>query len=255
MTQFFYDTEFLEDGKRIHPISIGVVLPDGTEFYRVYADTLFSLDALRKIREHRWLMTNVVPHLPDMAQKIIRGELDHPASGLEYFASHPVIAPKWRIAMELEELFNSQGRDRDEHELWAYYGSYDHVVLAQTFGTMMQLPGSVPMFTRDLMQLEADVNGRRKRFYLEPVQRPSQLGNQHAALADARWNMAFYQALVSAAAQVDDSPWLIDPLADTVIVPSRFFVAGFERLMSMGPNEGIDPADETPAEATWRALF
>lgn len=33
MKRYFYDTEFIEDGKTIDLISIGVVCEDGREFY------------------------------------------------------------------------------------------------------------------------------------------------------------------------------------------------------------------------------
>lgn len=55
----FYDTEFLEDGRTIELISIGIVCEDGREYYAVNADM-----PLERIRDHRWLMDNVLPSLP-----------------------------------------------------------------------------------------------------------------------------------------------------------------------------------------------
>lgn len=68
-------------------------------------------------------------------------------------------------------------------ELWADYGAYDHVVLAQLFGTMMDLPDGVPMFTHELRQLWEDA-GRPE----EPEQQ-----DEHNALADARYGMALWR--------------------------------------------------------------
>jgi hypothetical protein len=36
MTKIYYDCEFLEDGERIHLISIGMVAEDGREFYETF---------------------------------------------------------------------------------------------------------------------------------------------------------------------------------------------------------------------------
>ena len=61
--KFWYDCEFLEDGKTIEPISIGIVCEDGREYYAVFDE--IATDPLNKrICEHKWLMENVVPHLP-----------------------------------------------------------------------------------------------------------------------------------------------------------------------------------------------
>ena len=54
--RYFYDTEFLEDGRTIDLISIGIVAEDGRELYLVNANAPWS-----RIRRHDWLMDNVVP--------------------------------------------------------------------------------------------------------------------------------------------------------------------------------------------------
>ena len=37
-------------------------------------------------------------------------------------------------------------------ELWGWYSAYDHVALCQLFGSMVDLPEGIPMFTNDLKQ-------------------------------------------------------------------------------------------------------
>lgn len=252
--RFFFDTEFLEDGERIYPISIGMVTDEGREFYRVYADWLCKGQVLAKVRDHRFLMTNVVPRLPDLAQQIVYGREPMPRS-VDQFDAHPLVLPRWRMALELEQFVSAHGEGREQHELWAYYGAYDHVALSQTFGTMLQLPASVPMFTRELMQFEADVNAHRAHFGLAPVGRPVPLENEHNALADARWGRALYETVKAGDVAGRAQAWMIDEENDLVTVPSRVFVAGYERLMSVGPNEGLDHADEGPAKRLWDALL
>ena len=64
-------------------------------------------------------------------------------------------------------------------ELWADYGAYDHVALCQLFGSMVDLPEGMPMFTHDLQQELA-------RPSLADGDLPAQESGLHNALADAR---------------------------------------------------------------------
>jgi hypothetical protein len=256
---FYYDAEFLEDGQRVYPISIGVTTGDGDEYHAVYGEWMLDGLVIAKVRNHRWLMQNVVPHLPQAAQEIVHGRAGIPETGR--FLSHPVVHPRWSIALQLEAFIGSYGNDRNEHRLWAYYGAYDHLVLCQTFGTMMQLPRCVPMFTCDLMQLEDEVNRARARMQLAPVERPRKV-DEHHALADARWNLAFRRALLEGDPRIVPSEagdtrlaWTIDEDRDLVTIPSRVFVAGYERLEPVGPNKGLEDGDKAPARRLWETLF
>jgi hypothetical protein len=70
----------------------------------------------------------------------------------------------------------------EEPELWAWYGAYDHVVVCQLFGRMVDLPKGFPMWTNDLKQEVARVEQLGK-----PVTLPTLDGGAaHNALHDAR---------------------------------------------------------------------
>lgn len=145
--KYFYDTEFLDTGTTIDLISIGIVAEDGREYYAVNADM-----PARRILKHEWLMASVVPQLP------FSGDWK----------------PKLQIRDEVRDFLLHDGKP----ELWAWYCAYDHVVLAQLFGTMMDLPEGVPMYTHDLRALVD---------YLPDGELPKQAGGVHDALEDARW--------------------------------------------------------------------
>lgn len=167
MTRFFYDTEFLEDGRIIELISIGIVTEHGDRYYAINGAMSRTSIAL-----HPWLSENVLPYLP----RNDRGELD---------LLHPDVKARSTIAAEIESFIIEHGSDyRRGNELWAYYGAYDHVTLCQLWGRMIDLPRCVPMFTNDLMQLW-QLAGRPEK--------PSK-GNEHHALADAEWNLELYKA-------------------------------------------------------------
>ena len=59
--RFFYDCEFIEDGRTIDLVSIGVVDEEGREFYAV--STEFDPE-----RAGQWVRQNVLPKLPPPAR-------------------------------------------------------------------------------------------------------------------------------------------------------------------------------------------
>lgn len=196
--RYYYDTEFLEDGKTIDLISIGIVAEDGREYYAVNSD----LDA-QKIINHEWLRENVWPQLPHPEKKPYasltpKGAYfpgDKPAvPPLDYTDSR--VKPRWVIANEVRDfLLDGVGIP----ELWAWYAAYDHVALAQLWGTMLMLPKDIPMWTNDLRQ-EQHRQGISERAI------PPQGGVQHDALEDARWNKVLHQYLAQADATLHVGP-------------------------------------------------
>jgi hypothetical protein len=155
VTIYTYDAEFLERG-HAHPISLislGMVhVPSGNELYFELKDAPWTA-----IRQHPWLMENVIPHLN--GERITRATA---ATKLQHF---------W-----IENGWPTQ--------FWGYFVSYDHVVLSQIFGTMLDLPANVPQYSHDI-KTKMDDLGIPNKHYL-----PIQEGTEHNALEDARWNAA-----------------------------------------------------------------
>jgi len=168
----FYDTEFIEDGRTIDLISIGMVREDGAEYYAVSSE--FDLEALGR---SKWLMTHVFPSLPKpFGEARMHGKWPRIDTG------HPDVKPRAQIAREVAAFI----RGVLDPQLWAWYGAYDHVALAQLFGRMIDLPDGVPMFTCDLKQECARLGDPRV---------PEQEAGQHNALADARHNLVIARFL------------------------------------------------------------
>lgn len=247
--RFFHDQEFLEDGKAIHPMSIGMVTEEGKSYYGVFRDAFSRTSVLQGIRSHPWIMANVVPHLPDLVRQRVYDQIG-PAEFEGSAYGHPVIKPKWQIATEVEAFIRQHGNDRDQHELWTWYGAYDHVMLAQLWGPMIQLPSCVPMHTNDLkafVDQHAALTGDRLTL-------PAQGGDVHDALADARWNFAAWRVWWQAAQGLAPRAYTVSHDDELVTVPSRVFVAGYERLTSQGPGEALGPADEVLCRKLWERL-
>jgi hypothetical protein len=115
--RIWFDTEFIEDGRTIDLISIGMVREDGHYLYLENSDCDLS-------RASDWVRANVLPHLKGGIARMARSEI---AEAVRRFAG-------------------------DRPEFWAYYADYDWVALCQLFGTMMQLPKGWPMFCLDIKQ-------------------------------------------------------------------------------------------------------
>jgi len=156
--RYFYDCEFIEDGRTIELVSIGVVGEDGREFYAVST----SFDPSRAID---WVRRHVLSQLPPPADPVWR-------------------APE-RIRDELLAFLTAPG---EPVELWAWIAAYDHVALAQLWGDMRALPREIPRFTHELKQRWDDAG-------CPPL--PPAPADQHDALADARHNLARWQAIGS----------------------------------------------------------
>lgn len=190
----FYDFEFIDNGKTIDPISLGMVAEDGRELYLINEEI-----NLWKLSKHPWLMGDVVPHLPLTVFRVSR-EKPLPDNSLskqnfeylEFDDNHPDfewVYPKSHIANGVSHfLYESQ--DENGLELWAWYSAYDHVCLSQLFGPMSEMPKHIPMRTNDLAQLvQAETNAGNH------IILPNQKGTVHKAIDDARWNKQVYEYL------------------------------------------------------------
>ncbi|MFC8008661.1 3'-5' exoribonuclease domain-containing protein [Streptomyces cinereoruber] len=190
MTAIDYDLEFLEDGRTIDLISIGMVCENGREYYAVSLEladpSRRGRRFRRRVRQHSWLMENVVPNLP---QPHGDWRMHMPEKWLFNYRD-PAVKSRQRIAREVAEFIRAAGPDV---ELWADYGAYDHVALAQLWGPMIALPDGVPMFTHDIQQ-----EARRQGLSWDDL--PKQESGEHNALADARHNQTVRRWLADRAA-------------------------------------------------------
>lgn len=115
--KFWFDTEFIEDGKTIDLISIGIIAEDGRTYYAEAQECDRSLAS-------DWVRENVLVHTDDA-----------------------FLRPRADIASDIVSFVG------EKPEFWAYYADYDWVVLCQLYGTMMDLPEGWPMYCRDIKQV------------------------------------------------------------------------------------------------------
>lgn len=116
-TLFFLDQEFIEDGRTIDLVSIGLVCEDGRELYAVSSE----FDASKA---GDWVKEHVLP-------KLDRG-------------------PRIPVARIRDEVLRFVGATRPA--FWGYYADYDWVVFCRLFGRMIDLPEGWPKYCRDVKQ-------------------------------------------------------------------------------------------------------
>jgi hypothetical protein len=154
--RYFYDCEFIEDGRTIELVSIGVVAEDGREFYAVSSE-------FDPAKANEWVQRHVLDKLP------------------------PPGDSAWRSRAQIrDDLFRYLRAPGEPIELWAWIAAYDHVALAQLWGDMRALPREIPRFTHELRQ-QWEAAG-------EPHVPPAP-PDRHDALADARYNLVRWRSL------------------------------------------------------------
>lgn len=162
--RYFIDSEFLEDGVTIMPISLAVVALDGRELYVEFA---FDEEKVNTFHDP-FVRNHVLPHLE-------RKEAISLAEGARRF-----------------EAFVKSAASQGDPEFWGYYAGYDWVLLCRLFGRMIDLPAWMPKYCMDLQQWW-------KQLGCHEGLKPPKPKDAHNALADARWMATFWKNLAYAA--------------------------------------------------------
>ena len=168
--KYFYDTEFIEDGKTIDLISIGIIAEDGRTYYAISKE-------FNSKNASDWVVENVLNKLPERNVNLSDVSIS-PRVKEESFL--------WKTREQIKnDIIDFIGEDKPE--FWAYYADYDHVAFCQLFGKMIDLPKGYPMYTNDLKQLCMS-KGNPKLPKTE---------NEHNALDDAKWVKNMYEYLLT----------------------------------------------------------
>lgn len=181
--KIYIDSEFIDDGKTIDLISIGLVSEDGRELYLQHSDFIAS-------RASPWVKEHVFPSLsvcPNDAKDPDRLNSWHYGIGECQLGECP-----WRTRQEIaDEIYTFL--DADEYgkpEIISWCGGFDFVAFCQLFGTMMDLPSSFPHYFKDL-QYALDERG------IPDHDLPVQEGATHNALSDAKYIKLVWEAVVN----------------------------------------------------------
>lgn len=185
--KYFLDTEFIEDGRTIDLISIGIVAEDGREFYAVSRECRVRMAS-------GWVWENV---LHPMGVYSIEDWTANPGD--------PSVSPRLRDTLLAQmsrpaianAIIDFMVDPVSPPEIWADYGAHDFVA----FGQLMSMSGrdthnpmtdcyprGFPWYYNEIRQLESFVGGD-----LSQVSRQ----DEHNAISDARWAKAAWEALQS----------------------------------------------------------
>jgi len=175
---YYLDTEFYEDGERIHLISIGIVCEDGRTLY--YENNEFDWSI---VPEDHWIQGNVRPHL--------WYEKHEPGPESPFDATDGGLTDRAYMRRCIENFCLRP--DKGEPVFYGYFADYDWVVLCQLFGRMVDLPKGFPYYCRDLKQMMDEI-GLTKEWKKVNCPDPE---NEHNALADALWNQRLHSSILS----------------------------------------------------------
>jgi len=159
---FFIDTEFIDDGKTLELISIGIVCEDGRYYYAESSEYDES-------KASDWVKDNVISKLKGTPK------------------------PLKQIRHELIRFIDKCRGYKSPH-FWCYFGAWDWLLFCRTIsrtGQLMDLPAEYPHLFFELVQL-ANENGCP---HLIPMMKASNK-NAHNSLDDARWTMEVYNAII-----------------------------------------------------------
>lgn len=172
----YYDSEFIDTGGVIVPVSIGFHREDGEELYRIWQSEITINQAAR----NPWMRENVLPSLPlEIGTGVHEGlwgfDHDHP--------DFACVKRPHEIRTDVEAFLSEPDRPVT---LWAWWAPYDFVLYAQLWGKMLDIPRLLPSHTCDL---------RQEHLRLGEPQLPRQKEGKHNALADARHNRVIHETL------------------------------------------------------------
>jgi hypothetical protein len=184
--RIYVDSEFVEDGHVIELLSIGMVREDGDSLYLVNTDH----GAISRTVNDTWLRENVAAHLPIRMWDRGRDSFGY-RWAWEWDKKHPdylraAVHHRPEIARRVKDFIAAT----PSPQLWADFSAYDHVVYAQLFGRMADLPDGFPMATFDIQQEAA-------RTCCDLSEPPVPLvGPEHNALSDALNAKAVHEYLM-----------------------------------------------------------
>jgi hypothetical protein len=119
MKRIYVDTEFIDTGTLVHPISFGLVDDEGREYYA-------EVDGAPLHLADDWVKEHVIPKL------------------------QRVVTPIVQIRADILTFCGS-----GEVEFWGSYCAYDWLVLCQLWGKMVDGPKRWPHRINDIAQLAA----------------------------------------------------------------------------------------------------
>lgn len=182
MTRYYIDSEFIDDGRTIDLVSIGLVAEDGREYY---AQSVEFDDS----KANLWIREHVLYNL-DLGCTAFTIDSRHDVADMRDnhllmngVQRHRKLYPTcpWRrrseIAQDLVAFCDPEKYGEPEFIGWC--AGFDFVVLCQLFGTMMDLPAGWSHYICDLQQILDDRG-------ISDNDLPEQEEGLHNALADAK---------------------------------------------------------------------
>jgi len=194
--RYYLDTEFADNGLNdLRLISLALVCDDGRELYLCNSAWLGDDGQPDASNADGWLREHVFPQLPYCKCP----ENSACRRGALYFVHKSDC--RWRRTPDMREMiidFVKDPGNGERVEFWAYFASYDWILLCWIFGRMLDLPKHFEWLVHDLRVWATTLGYTGKFKELVPD------SGHHDALADARWNRDVHKILTKRFAQERD---------------------------------------------------
>ena len=137
--KIYLDTEFMENGETVKPLSIAMLAETGQSIYMVISDA-------PREEANEFVQTMVLPYIDIPPFDIIE-----PIQNSTYIASEGVQTyvrcPKQDAGTILK---NWVAKITHQPEFWAWFATYDWLIICQLYGHMTDIPRPWPMYVNDL---------------------------------------------------------------------------------------------------------
>src|SRR5438094_7193724 len=143
MTKYFVDSEFIDDGRTIDLISIGIASSDGREYYAQSVE-------FDENKANPWVRENVFPCLTMCP--CCGNQVNHENGKCRH--EECPWRTKEQIRDEIKTFCDPEKYGKPESIGWC--AGFDFVALCQIFGTMMDLPANWPHYIKDLQHVLDD---------------------------------------------------------------------------------------------------
>ena len=161
---YYFDTEFIDNGKTVELISMGIVAEDGRELY-------IEIDDVHWENAHDWVLQNVKPHL------WMQQEHKKLFAAFKQKGNTGGVVSRAQAQILVSEFCNPLVYGNPV--FWAWFATYDWFCMCQLFGGFLNVPYRWPNLSFEIYQ-EYTRHGHPSL--------PVQSGQKHNALEDAKWN-------------------------------------------------------------------
>lgn len=180
--KYYIKTHFIEMPNTIDLISIGIKCESGKTFY---AESAFFDER----KANKYVRENIIPNLRWYGKTDFENEIKFGSCLIKNIGTRAESVELYGSIMNISIAVKDFIGFDQNLEFWGTYCQYDWVAFCWLFGTMTELPITIPRFCNDLKQLEEYIGDNKFPKF-------SKMKDVGDALKSAIWNEEFHKYLI-----------------------------------------------------------